>query len=41
MRLVTLRIEDGIVVQTLESETDLLGIQNANISNLLRKDLGL
>jgi hypothetical protein len=41
VRLVTLRIEDGIVVGTMESEPDILGIQTSKITSALRKDLGI
>ena len=39
--LVRLRIEDGIVVETAESEPDIIAIQSSKVGRYLREDLGL
>ena len=39
--LFSLRIEDGIVVETYESEPDIIAIQASHVTKNLRKDLGI
>lgn len=39
--LVSLRIEDGIVVETAESEPDIISIQSGKVGQYLRRDIGL
>lgn len=39
--VVSLRIEDGVVVETATTEPDITAYQTARVANLLRRDLGL
>lgn len=39
--LVAMRIEDGIVVETAESEPDIISIQSSKVGTYLRRDIGL